>query len=101
MEAEGQALPKVGDIEVVLDHSNQPAIITRIVDVTVLPYSDVAAEYASIEGEGNGSLGDWRRAHWSFFTRECARILREPVESMPVVCSVFEVLRLVPSSSAT
>jgi uncharacterized protein YhfF len=98
MEAEGQALPEAGDIEIVLDHLNRPAIVTRIVEVTVLPYSEVTAEYASIEGEGDGSLGYWRRAHWSFFSRECSRIGREPVESMPVVCSVFEVLDVLPTS---
>jgi hypothetical protein len=29
-----------------LDHWNQPGIVTRIVEVTVLPYSEVTAEYA-------------------------------------------------------
>jgi uncharacterized protein YhfF len=101
VEAERQELPKVGDIEIVLDHLNKPAIVTRIVEVEVLPYSEVTAEYASIEGEGNGSLSYWQQAHWSFFTRECSRISREPSESMPVVCSVFEVLNVLPSSPGT
>ena len=101
VEAEWQEAPKVGDIEIVLDHLNRPAIVTRIVEVTVLPYSEVTAEYASIEGEGDRSLGYWRQAHWSLFTRECSRISREPSESMPVVCSVFEVLNVLPSSPGT
>src|ERR1035441_2235693 len=41
VEAERQELPKVGDIEIVLDHLNKPAIVTRIVEVEVLPYSEV------------------------------------------------------------
>ena len=97
-EADGQSLPKVGDIEIVLNHRNRAALITRIVAVEVLPYSEVTPEYASIEGEGDGSLSYWRQAHWSFFSRECSRISREPTESMPVVCSVFEVLSVLPSS---
>jgi uncharacterized protein YhfF len=101
IEAEGQELPQVGDIEIVLDHLNRPAIVTRLVKVEVLPYSEVTAEYASIEGEGDGSLSYWRQAHWSFFNRECSRISREPSESMPVVCSVFEILNVLPSSSGT
>jgi uncharacterized protein YhfF len=97
MEAEGEPLPQVGDIEIVLDHRNHPALVTRIVRLEVVPYSEVTKEYAAIEGEGDGSLEYWRRGHWAFFGRECARIGREPSESMPVVCSVFEVLRVLPS----
>jgi len=99
MEAENEALPNAGEIEVVLDHRNQPALVTRIVQVSVVPYSAVTPEYAAIEGEGDGSLEYWRQAHWAFFSRECKRIGRVPAESMPVVCSVFEVLHVLPSNS--
>lgn len=100
MEAENEHPPHAGDIEVVLDHRNEPAVITRIVQVNVVRYSEVTAEYAAIEGEGDGSLEYWRRAHWAFFSRECNRIGRQPAESMPVVCSVFEVLNVLPSPTA-
>lgn len=97
-QADGDALPEVGDIEIVLDHAGAPAIVTRVTSVAVAPYSEVTEEYAAIEGEGDGSLAYWRDAHWAFFSRECARIGREPSESMPVVCSVFEVLGVVPGA---
>ena len=97
MEAEGEPPPRAGDIEIVLDHRNRPALITRVVNVEVVQFSEVTPEYAAIEGEGDGSLEYWRDGHWAFFGRECARIGREPSESMPVVCSVFEVLRVLPS----
>ena len=97
-EAEHEPLPRVGDIVVILDHRNEPAVITRIVQVTVLPFSEVTAEYAAIEGEGDSSLVYWRLAHWAFFSRECQRIGREPAENMPVVGSVFEVLHVLPSN---
>ena len=100
MEAENEHLPRAGDIEVVLDHRNEPALITRIVQVNVVPYSEVTAEYAAIEGEGDGSLEYWRRAHWAFFSRECNRIGRQPAESRPVICSVFEVLNVLPPPTA-
>ena len=95
-EADGEAVPKLGDIEIVVDHRHEPALVTRITTVQVIPYSAVTAEYAAIEGEGDGSLDYWRQAHWAFFSRECRRIGREPEESMPVICSVFEVLNVVP-----
>ena len=96
VEADGEPLPAVGDIEIVLDHRNRPALVTRIVRVDVLPYGEVTADYAAIEGEGDGSLEYWRRAHGSFFDRECVRIGREPSATMPVVCSVFDVLEVLP-----
>jgi uncharacterized protein YhfF len=96
MEADGDVFPAVGDVEIVVDHLNAPALITRITSVAVARYSEVTPEYAAIEGEGDGSLAYWRDAHWAFFSRECARIGRAPSEAMPVVCSVFEVLDVVP-----
>ena len=69
---EGEPLPCVGDVEIVLDHRDRPAV----------------------EGEGDGSLAHWHRAHWSYFARECHRIAREPREGMPVVCCIFEALQV-------
>jgi len=100
MEAENESTPSVGEIEVVVSHRNEPAVITRITKVQVVPYGEVTAEYAAIEGEGDGSLEYWRKAHWEFFSRECERIGRQPTDSMPVVCSVFEVLHVLPVSAA-
>lgn len=95
LEADREALPQPGQIEVVVDHRHEPALITRITQVQVRPYDEVTAEYAAIEGEGDGSLAHWREAHWAFFSRECRRIGREPSPAMPVVCSVFELLAVV------
>lgn len=97
-EVDGEAIPKLGDIEIVVDHRNEPALVTRITGVEIIPYSAVNAEYAAIEGEGDGSLDYWRKGHWAFFTRECHRIGRESDESMPVMCSVFEILNVVGAS---
>jgi uncharacterized protein YhfF len=94
MEADNESIPTVDEIEVVVDHRGQPALITRIASVQVVPYREVTAEYAAIEGEGDGSLEYWRKAHWAFFSRECRRIGRRPSQTMPVVCSVFELLRV-------
>jgi len=100
VEADGESVPQVGDVEIVVNHRNEPALVTRITRVEVVPYCEVTAEYASIEGEGDGSLEYWRKAHWAFFSRECKRIGREPLEAMPVVCSVFEVLNVLPLPAA-
>jgi uncharacterized protein YhfF len=96
-EHDGEEIASTGDIEIVIDHLNQPALVTRITHAKIVPYSDVSAEYAAIEGEGDGSLAYWRWAHWAFFSRECVRIGRKADESMPVVCSIFEVLHVIPT----
>lgn len=100
IEAEGEALPAPGQIELVVDHLNEPALVCRITEVRVVPFNQVSAEYAAIEGEGDGSLKYWREGHWAFFSRECQRIGRVPDERMPVVCSVFEVLSVVSGQAA-
>ena len=93
-EHDREAIARKGDIEIVVDHLNQPALITRIVSSEIVAFNQVSAEYAAIEGEGDGSLDYWRKGHWNFFSRECRRIGREPTETMPVICNVFEVLHV-------
>ena len=97
---DGQHMARTGDIEIVVDHLHAPALVTRVVSSDVMAFNCVTAEYAALEGEGDSSLTYWRQAHWHFFGRECKRIGREPTESMPVICTVFEVLHVLPSPSA-
>lgn len=99
-ESESEPIPKVGEIEIVVDHLNAPSLVTRITEVEVVPFNEVSAKFAAREGEGDGSLEYWRKAHWEYFSRECQRIGREPMDTMPVVCSSFEVLNVVPEFQA-
>jgi uncharacterized protein YhfF len=100
IEHDQESIPKVGDLEIVVNHQFEPVLVTRITRVEILPFNLVSAEYAAIEGEGDGSLDYWRQGHWRFFSRECARIGREPSQGMPVVCSVFELVAAVPRNAA-
>jgi uncharacterized protein YhfF len=95
-EHEGEPLPEVGDVDVVVDHEGEPVAVTRVVSVHVASFDEVDAAYAALEGEGDGSLGHWRAAHWDVFGHECARIGRAPARDMPVVCCAFELLAVVP-----
>lgn len=79
-----------------LDHARRPVLLTRLTQVSIVPFEAVDAEYAAIEGEGDGTLAYWRQGHWAYFTRECQRIGRQPSPDMPVICSVFELLAVVP-----
>lgn len=95
-EADDDAIPEVGDIEVVMDHQNEPALITRVTRTEIVPFHAVSAEYAAIEGEGDGSLQFWREAHRAFFTRDCERRGIQFHEDMRVVCTCFDLLLVVP-----
>jgi len=97
-EADSETVPSIGEIEIVVNHLNAPCLVTRITGVEVVPFNLVSAQFAAREGEGDGSLEYWRKAHWAFFSRECQRIGRVPSDNMPVVCSSFEVLNVVPVS---
>ena len=99
-EVEGEPLPEVGDVDVVVDYEGEPVVVTRVTSVRVTAFDEVDADYAALEGEGDGSLAHWRAVHWVFFGRECARIGRVQTEDMPVVCCAFEVLAVVPAPEA-
>jgi uncharacterized protein YhfF len=57
-----------------------------------VPFSEVDEDFAATEGEGDGSLVYWQRAHTAFFGRECQRLGREFSLSAPVVCETFAVV---------
>lgn len=90
-EAEGEALPRPGDLSIVTDGSGTPRCVIETLSVEVVPFRDVTAAFAHTEGEGDRSLAYWRRVHRAFFTRECAAVGRAFDEAMPVVCERFEV----------
>ena len=91
-ESDGGRLPEAGSLSVVTFWSGEPACVIETSGVEVLPFEQVGAEFAAVEGEGDGSLAYWRRVHWASFGRECARIGREPSRTMPVACERFDVV---------
>ena len=90
-EAEGQSPPEVGDVMIVLDFNQEPVMVIEYVDVAVKPFSEVDAQFAWDEGEGDRSLEFWRKVHWTFFTRTCAEIGKTPSDNMPILCTRFRV----------
>jgi len=91
-EAASVPLPKAGDLSVVTNWAKTPLCVIETMRVDVVAYDQVSAEFAATEGEGDGSLGYWREAHWAYFGRECQRIGRFPDPKMPVVCERFAVV---------
>ena len=91
-EHENKPLPTVGALSVVTDWPGTPRCVIESTEVKVVPFDRVTERFAAIEGEADGSLKYWREVHWECFSRECARIGREPVMEMPVVCETFRVV---------
>lgn len=91
-EAEGNPVPEVGLITIVLNGHGEPLCIVETAEVTIRKYNEVDADFARAEGEGNLSLEYWREAHRNFFSRTLPKIGREFSEDMPLVCERFKVI---------
>jgi uncharacterized protein YhfF len=90
-EHEGETLPRVGDLAILLDGSEHPRALIEVTHVDVVPFEDVDAEHAHLEGEGDRSLAHWRAVHERFFT-DVASHDRGFSPTMPVVLERFRVL---------
>lgn len=84
--------PKIGDYHVILDGGGHPICIIQTAELAIKPFDEVDEDYASLEGEGDGSLDYWREAHWAFFSEECKKLNREPDMKMPVLCEQFKLV---------
>lgn len=85
-----EKLPKIGDFTVVTDWKGTAQCIIKTTKVQLKPFFSIDDTYAKIEGEGDKSLGYWKKVHWDYFTRELEVFDRQPRESMIVVCQEFE-----------
>lgn len=84
--------PQVGEYSVVLDGQGEAVCVIRTTQVFVVPFSQVTAEHARKEGEGDRSLAYWRQVHEDFFRGELEEVGLEFSPEMQVVCEEFEVV---------
>ena len=90
-EAEGEPLPEVGTLGIVLDSGAHPRALVVTTEVSVTPFAEVDEMHAFLEGEGDRTLRYWREVHEAFF-RAYAEHDRGFSSQMPVVLERFEVL---------
>jgi len=88
--------PWIGCLSVMTDWHGTPLGIIETSKIEAVPFEEVAAEFAAIEGEGDKSLHYWSEGHWNYFTRECKRIGRIPDRRMLVLCEQFELVYTLP-----
>jgi uncharacterized protein YhfF len=89
---EGESLPETGEYNIILDAGDEAVCITRTTKVDVGRFSQVTADHAHREGEGDRSLSHWRDVHRKFFTQELEAEGLEFSEDMKLVCEEFEVV---------
>ena len=87
-EAEGEPLPEVGGLSIVLDGQGHPRVLIETSEVKIIPFAEVDAEHALLEGEGDHSLAAWKEVHEEFFST-----LGQPLDlMMDVVLERFRVV---------
>ena len=91
-EAADEPLPRKGDLSIVLDGAGGPRLLVRTTKVETVPFDQVTAEHARLEGEDDRSLESWRSNHERYWRRTLAAVGQEFDPAMPVVCERFEVL---------
>lgn len=91
-EHDGKKPPRVGSLSIMTDWHGAVLGIIETLSIEAVPFEEVTAEFAAIEGEGDKSLRYWREEHWAYFKGECERIGREPSLRMPVYCERFELV---------
>ncbi len=91
-EEANQRIRVPGDYRVVTDWNQNPVCVIETTRVETVPFEQVTAEFAAIEGEGDGSLKYWKWGHTNYFTRECRRLNRPFSGNMLVVCEQFDVV---------
>jgi len=82
----------VGGYSVVTDFDGNPRCVILTTEIRRLPFTEVNAQFAFDEGEGDRTLEDWRRGHRRFFTECCRDSDIAFDESMLVDCKRFELL---------
>lgn len=90
-EAEGEELPTPGELSIVTDGRGVPYALIVTTQVEIVPFDEVSAEHAYLEGEGDRSLATWREVHKRFFTEHAVHG-RGFSGDMPVVLQRFAVL---------
>jgi len=98
-EAEGEELPTPGALGIVTDGHGVPHALVVTKQVDVVPFDEVSAEQAYLEGEGDRSLATWREVHERFFTEHAVHT-RGFTPDMPVVLERFDVLYSDPSAGS-
>ncbi|MGT2784237.1 ASCH domain-containing protein [Streptococcus merionis] len=89
---EQEPIPEAGSYDVVLDSQGQAVCIIETTKISVVPFSQVSADHAYKEGEGDRSLAYWRQVHEDLFTQWLAEAGITFTEDSKVVLEEFRLV---------
>ena len=90
-EAAGEELPKPGALGILTDGRGVPHALVVTTQVEIVPFDEVSAEHAYLEGQGDRSLATWREVLERSFTEHAVHSRGFSLD-MPVVLQRFAVL---------
>jgi uncharacterized protein YhfF len=85
-----------GERWIVLDGRGMPRCVIETTEITYRRYGDVDAAFAHDEGEGDRSLGYWRKAHRQYFGRQ-----GKFSEDMMLMCERFRLVEILADHRVT
>lgn len=91
VEAEGNRMPRVGDLSIVTDWDGNPHCVIETTAVMTLPFRDMTYDICKREGEDD-TLSSWREGHTRFFQDEGKQYGFAFSEDMPIVFEDFKVI---------
>ncbi|MCA0438048.1 MAG: ASCH domain-containing protein [Austwickia sp.] len=90
-EHEGEDLPQVGELTIILNGDDMPGALIQTTSVEIVPFDQVGPEHVVAEAEGDLSVEHWREVHEWFF-RENSSSPQRFRPDMPVVLQRFAVI---------
>lgn len=91
-------VPEVGLRSVLVDSDDRPVAVLEVTEVCVTPLGDVDLAHALDEGEGFGTVAQWRAVHEAFWHGPAVRAeLGDPdftvTDATPIVLERFRVVQ--------
>ena len=90
--ANDEALPKPGDLNLIMNSKAEPSAVIRTTSLEQKKFSEVDANFAIEEGEGDLSLEYWRKVHKTYFENWFQANQGEFSEDLMIICERFELL---------
>lgn len=95
LEANGQTRPVPGMISIVTDAHGFPRCVIRTEETIELPFGQVNAELAALEGESDLTLESWRDDHRWYFGGEAEKYALSFDDNAPILMERFRVLHVI------
>ena len=91
-ELDEMKIPEEGDYSIILDSDEIPLFILKDTKVEIKKFSEVDADFAEKEGEGDQTVEGWRKIHRKEFEKKCEEYGIEFSDETLILCEEFEVI---------